>query len=208
MGENMRKNYTTLITMVTLSVTCIYMTWMNRQNCKQNQLLRRIVDKDYLTGLWTRNVLERDIELAIKNKNRFALYMIDLDDFKMINDTLTHDGGDMVLCHVAQCLKRLEDDIVKVYRYAGDEFMIMINLQHPEYRSIYEQKIRELTLIQMVLSNKQRLDITMSIGMSEYPYHGDSVREIIQHADQAMYHIKKNRKCGIAQYSKKFSVIS
>lgn len=155
---------------------------------------------DNLTGLYNRQYLikrlKKDIELSKRNNLKMALLFIDLDGFKLVNDTLGHLAGDMVLFHVAKILQkyRREEDIVA--RLAGDEFVIVFNgIESVQAIDQITQKL--LTAISKPIPvNNQMVTVTCSIGISIFPTDSESVEQLVQHADTAMYSAKdlgKNR---------------
>ncbi|MEN8146804.1 MAG: diguanylate cyclase [Campylobacterota bacterium] len=149
---------------------------------------------DALTGLPNRALfndrLEQAISKARRHKEKIALFFIDLDHFKQINDTLGHEVGDEVLKFFAKRLNasvRTEDTIA---RLGGDEFMvIMENLQNPEAISVVANKIVSIVKEPIVLS-EQTLNLGTSIGISVYPQNGETPEVLIKNADIAMYKAK------------------
>lgn len=149
---------------------------------------------DALTGLPNRALfndrLEQAITKARRHKEEIAIFFIDLDHFKEINDTLGHEMGDEVLKFFAQRLKdsvRTEDTIA---RMGGDEFMvIMENLQSSDAISVVANKIVSIVKEPIVLGEKT-LHLGTSIGISVYPHNGESSEILLKNADSAMYKAK------------------
>ncbi|MGB5965241.1 MAG: diguanylate cyclase [Sulfurimonadaceae bacterium] len=161
---------------------------------RQKDSLAYKAHHDALTGLPNRALfndrLEQAISKAKRHKEKIALFFIDLDHFKEINDTLGHEVGDEVLKFFAKRLKasvRTEDTIA---RLGGDEFMvIMENLQNPEAISVVANKIVSIVKEPIVLG-EQTLNLGTSIGISVYPQNGETSEVLIKNADTAMYKAK------------------
>ncbi len=150
---------------------------------------------DPLTKLYNRASFEEYIEHLFKKKQKdFAIFFIDLDRFKVINDTLGHDIGDQVLLTVAQRLKNTlkHDDFIS--RWGGDEFVIILENMHnkQEYEST-AQNIIEALRVPLEIKH-HHLIITASIGIAIYPSDGDDPSSLIKHADTAMYLAKESGK--------------
>jgi len=149
---------------------------------------------DALTNLPNRALfndrLEQAITKARRHKEEFALFFIDLDHFKQINDTLGHEMGDEVLKFFA---KRLDDSVRTedtIARIGGDEFMvIMESLQTPEAISVVANKIVSIVKEPIVLG-EQTLHLGTSIGISVYPHNGETSELLLKNADTAMYKAK------------------
>lgn len=149
-----------------------------------------------LTGLPNRNLLTDLLEQAIASVNRTghnpALMFVDLDNFKQINDTWGHDAGDRVLEQMAgrlRCVLR-EHDVLA--RLGGDEFVVLVqNIDRPEHAQRVAEKL--LAAAQdPVQVDGQPLVVTLSIGASLYPHHGETHRALMKAADLAMYQAKDN----------------
>ncbi|MCP0913698.1 MULTISPECIES: EAL domain-containing protein [Legionella] len=159
----------------------------------EEQLLRQATH-DALTELPNRVLLLDRVEQAIlqakKNKSILAFLFLDLDRFKMTNDTLGHGVGDKLLQAVANRLLIATSDLDTVARFGGDEFVILI----PELRSIEEgEKLAQeiLNLLEKPFKVGQHsLKITASIGLSFFPRDGMDYESLMKNADLSMYHAK------------------
>lgn len=153
---------------------------------------------DALTGLPNRLMLEESLEKALEDAKRkrhqVAVLFIDLDRFKMINDSLGHTVGDALLQQVACRLQGGVRFTDMVARQGGDEFVIVLsvvkNLQ--SVNRIAESLLKALQ--EPFIVSGQELYISASIGISLYPSHGETVTEILRHADNAMYKVKDQGK--------------
>jgi len=162
---------------------------------KQKDILRHYAQHDVLTGLPNRALfadrLEQGIRKAKRHEAGLALFFIDLDKFKHINDSLGHEVGDRVLKLVA---KRIEEVIRKedtLARLGGDEFtVIMEELRYPEDASILAKKILK-TLAEPMYFDEQILYVSGSIGVSLYPEDANDAQLLLKYADTAMYKAKE-----------------
>jgi diguanylate cyclase (GGDEF)-like protein/PAS domain S-box-containing protein len=150
---------------------------------------------DALTGLPNRSLLEdlltQAIALACRNKKHVAVMMLDLDRFKYVNDSFGHHVGDQLLEEVSLRLRSAlrESDIVA--RLGGDEFIICL----PAIESLSDAELVSKKLIEKLVEPLQIEDhcikIGASIGICEYPTHGENSHQLLQAADVAMYEAKK-----------------
>ncbi|HEY9079720.1 EAL domain-containing protein [Magnetovibrio sp.] len=154
----------------------------------------RLAHHDPLTGLLNRFSLESRLEQALmtarREGKRVAVMFIDLDRFKVINDTLGHHIGDNLLVEVAHRLKDCvrESDIVA--RQGGDEFVVVITgMDDPSTAATIASKISRNLAAPYAISTHD-LYSTPSIGISLYPSDGKTVDELMKNADTAMYHAK------------------
>jgi len=149
---------------------------------------------DSLTGLPNRmffnDRLQDGIEKSRFNNSRLALFFIDLDHFKEINDTLGHAIGDEVLKRVAKRFKTVLEPQDTLARLGGDEFTIVIE-DIPKSRdiSLLAQKIVS-TLTKPMQIEEEEIIISCSIGISFYPENSHSAEELLKYADEAMYQAK------------------
>ncbi|GKH31624.1 diguanylate cyclase [Muricomes sp. OA1] len=163
---------------------------------KKIEPLQHIAEKDSLTGIYNRAETEKQIKrYIVENSNAMgALFMIDTDNFKQINDTNGHMVGDIVLAEMAAGMKGLmrESDIVG--RIGGDEFIIfMKNIVTPKDA---EKKAEDLLRMFRHLFEKEKspVCITCSIGAAIYPRDGRTFKEMYRKADLALYQAKSQGK--------------
>jgi len=153
---------------------------------------------DPLTGLVNRSLLYDRIEQAIERACRYTaivgVFLIDLDGFKQINDTMGHSAGDSVLIGVAMRLGSAVRAIDSVIRLGGDEFVIVM----PEIRSWKDIERCGLKFVDAFQAplwiNGKSVEVTCSIGASFYPNAGDGASDLIAAADNAMYKAKRRGK--------------
>ncbi|MFK5913411.1 MAG: EAL domain-containing protein [Woeseiaceae bacterium] len=177
---------------------------MSRQvHLRQTELEYRTLH-DALTMLPNRTLLldriEHDINLSKRNECSLGLLILDLDDFKEINDTLGHAAGDALLIDVGARLKSSLRDVDTVARIGGDEFSILLTQTNEEQAGVIAQKILSAFKTVFLIENIN-VSINVSIGISIYPQHGEDVQTLLRTADIAMYVAKRN-KLGFEFYSK------
>ena len=165
----------------------------NIHETKMTELsLRQQASTDALTGLTNRRGLTQTLDKKFKSKTPFTMLYIDLDGFKMINDSLGHAQGDKILVEVSERLKQcqLSDDIL--CRFGGDEFIVIINNEGVESNT--ELRCEELidSLSRHYINPQGRhLSLSASIGVANYPNDTSCFERLVACADAAMYHAKK-----------------
>ncbi|MDD5228805.1 MAG: EAL domain-containing protein [Methylococcales bacterium] len=170
----------------------------------ENQL-KQLAHYDALTGLANRTQfverLKWTLEVAKRNAGQAALMFLDLDRFKLINDTLGHQAGDQLLIEVARRLTESVREIDTVSRLAGDEFtVILTSIKTPEEAGIVAKKILKALNVPVVLEGRE-VFISTSIGITVYPVDGDSVNQLVKNADTAMYHAKERGRNNFQYFS-------
>ena len=176
---------------------------------EQSKILDHQAHHDPLTGLPNRLLfsdrLQQGIEKAKRNDNKLALFFIDLDRFKEINDTLGHEVGDKVLLTVT---KRLQDKIRNEDTFArlgGDEFtIIMENLKRSDDATLLAQKLLEV-LAHPIHIDGHKLHISTSIGISLYPEDGTQASDLLKYADISMYKAKDEGRNNFQFYSRELT---
>lgn len=174
---------------------------------------------DLVTGLPNRahlyDMISLSLSQATRNKTKFALLFLDLDHFKQVNDTLGHNAGDLLLREVSSRLKEAvrKSDLVgreaeaqsagieTIARLGGDEFVVLLNqIDRVEDAAYVARRIcKEIANIFNLDGNEIR--VTTTVGISVYPSDGDSVDQLLKHADVAMYHAKEQGRNGYQFYS-------
>src|SRR5213075_3263197 len=143
---------------------------------------------DGLTGIKTRRFFNEALQSEWKRASRsgrpFSVVMVDLDQFKNVNDTMGHLEGDLVLARVGRLLEQKCRQSNVVARYGGDEFIILMPETGIEQAQILAERLRLWISTDPMLS---QLQITGSFGVGSFPLHGARVEEILSIADKGMY---------------------
>ncbi len=153
---------------------------------------------DLLTGLANRNQLQEKLDTIIKQAKtanlKFSILLLDLDEFKDVNDTLGHNVGDHLLAQVGERLKNTLSQEELIVRYGGDEFIILIlNIDDKDTLNAIADKIIK-TISKPYNINEQEIYISGSIGVSRYPLDATDAENLLKYADQAMYLAKNGGK--------------
>ena len=158
--------------------------------------LEHEVNHDSLTGLANRTLLwdrlDHAVHLAQRHQTLVAAVLIDLDNFKTINDTFGHDAGDAVLKVVARRLQAAVRDSDTVARMSGDEF-VMVLVDQPTLRFTLRmvERVRR-ALVMPVAFGGNEIPVGASLGVAAFPHDGRSSAELVRAADMAMYRAKNN----------------
>jgi diguanylate cyclase (GGDEF)-like protein len=154
--------------------------------------MRRLALTDEITGLWNQRRLSLDLEEKVEAESPFALLFIDIDFFKSVNDQFGHVHGSQLLIDMASILRRELRGSDLIYRYGGDEFIVLL----PE-TNIEEAKQTALRLSVAIKANEFEVQekpykLSLSVGLAVYPEDAKSARALIDFADQMMYMSKKS----------------
>jgi diguanylate cyclase (GGDEF)-like protein len=172
-----------------------------------NEKIRRFAYFDGVTGLPNRlyfhEKLSLALEMATRHKRSMAVMLIDLDNFKRVNDTLGHAAGDALLNEVARRLSRnlrVTDAVAhgsqqvpsgEIARLGGDEFTVLLSeLPTPEHAARVAERIMRVLSEPMIVAG-QELVVTGSVGVATYPVDGADMETLLKHADLAMYFAKR-----------------
>ncbi|AHL75400.1 membrane protein [Stutzerimonas stutzeri] len=160
---------------------------------KANSELMQLALHDNLTRLPNRLLLEDRLSQALKVAQReqscFAVMFMDLDGFKAVNDAYGHHLGDQLLISVTERLRdcvRAQDTLA---RLGGDEFVLLATIESPDDAATLAEKLVQCIAEPFVLS-RYTLSVSLSIGIAVYPGDGEVERDLLLHADAAMYHTK------------------
>jgi diguanylate cyclase len=160
-----------------------------------NLQLRHLATHDALTSLPNRVLLDDRLAQAIAHADRdgqpFAVLMLDLDRFKLINDSFGHRSGDMVLNEVARRLQGLVRSIDTVARVGGDEFVLVVSPSAAQADAEEIAKRANEILCTPIELEGVELRVSSSIGIAFYPTDGGSAESVLAHADAAMYCAKE-----------------
>ena len=166
-------------------------------------MLEELATTDSLTNLHNRRHF---FELAVQELNRakryqlyFSLLMIDLDNFKTVNDKLGHLYGDRVLQVVAKCISQNSRDVDISGRYGGDEFVILLPETEPSFARVFAERLCQVTRTQLDELDELTFPVTLSIGIANFSWEADITFDtLLDQADRALYESKQAGRDGIA----------
>ncbi len=161
------------------------------------QQIQHLASYDSLTDLPNRALFSDRVEQALlvarRRKEKLAIFFVDLDKFKSINDELGHEVGDLLLQAAARRMESCVRESDTVARLGGDEFAILLPaVATAQDACSVAEKILSALNCPFVMESSGALSISCSIGVALYPDHGDSERDLLRAADEAMYRVKKH----------------
>lgn len=190
-------------------VLCAISAWLCLDNVKRRKMMKEMEEMkdhlenasqhDFLTGLPNRSKFMSDLQEIIAKKQPCTVIMLDLDNFKGINDTMGHAMGDEALKGVANRLKTLRTPLLTAYRFAGDEFILILRSDNPKISDNAVMQCLQVFRKPYKMMGKP-MDIHGSIGAACYPADTLDMETLIVCADDAMYAIKKEGKNGYMFY--------
>ncbi len=187
----------------------VIMAWVMFDNIRRRRLLeeleqaRGIMESaslhDFLTGLPNRSKFMKDLETVIGGKVPCTIFMLDIDDFKHINDTYGHTAGDEALKQLAERLMGMQSQLLTPYRFAGDEFIMILKSNQRKIVEKTAYQCRQIFTLPFCLAGEDR-KVCGSIGIASYPSDAADIEQLIVCADDAMYQVKKSGKNNFAFY--------
>lgn len=189
-----------------LAVTSRDVTEDRRRTDRVNYLAHH----DHLTGLANRTLFQERLRQAIarakKHGHKAAVFLLDIDYFKQINDTVGHANGDLLLAVVGQRLYSSVRESDTVARMGGDEFVVVM----PDFLKIedVERSGREIIrkVSQPVEVGGRKVSLTVSVGIATYPEGGSTDEELLRNADTAMYSVKNAGRNGLCVFDESLQV--
>ena len=157
------------------------------------ELIKNKAELNDLTELPNRHRLQKELEVALMSSTEVSILYMDLDRFKIANDTLGHEIGDKLLKDVALRLNVFENEHITAYHLAGDEFIILIQSSDPEFVQNVAKDIIDY-IKEPFFINENEVFVTASIGISSFPQHTNDMNNLIKMADTAMYYAKMEGK--------------
>ena len=169
----------------------------------ERKLLQDLAFKDGLTGVFNRRYfdieLKRSLNIARRHQRKISLMLIDIDHFKKFNDHYGHQVGDDVLKWVASAIGNLIRDTDIVARYGGEELAVILDESDSVVANIVAEKIR--SFIQERSATSFPSEVTVSIGIAEYPLDALDTESIISAADIALYKSKDSGRNRVTKYT-------
>ena len=191
-----------LLFLLALTITKAILKIVKRMQETKDKLViseaknKLLAHQDSLTGLPNRHALDKQInnKITLSSDDKFAVFFIDLDRFKDVNDTRGHAQGDKLLTIIGDRLAKKMRDSDSVFRFGGDEFVAIVNFSttHNEVEKIASELIT--IIAEPVLLENTHVFVTASLGISMYPSNADNAECLVKFADTAMYEAKKEGK--------------
>jgi diguanylate cyclase (GGDEF)-like protein len=153
---------------------------------------------DMLTGLYNRRFLEdyarKLFAIARRREQPVAMIMMDLDHFKSFNDLYGHEIGDRMLRHFAKTVTASMRETNLASRYGGEEFVVVLPDTNAKSCTLVAERIRKAVMVMVVPSNTEKPlpQLTVSMGVAIFPANGQTLEEVIQASDKALYESKRN----------------
>lgn len=177
-----------------LASTLAFAAAIALKNSELVEQLQSMATTDELTGLYNRRALEdrlaAEISRSLRHQLHTSVLLLDLDRFKMVNDTLGHAAGDRLLKLLADVLKQQCRALDVVGRLGGDEFLVILPMTAPAEAKIYVGRVEE-SLREIQRLHPEFGSCTLSIGIAESPRHGTTVSSVLAAADGALYKAKR-----------------
>ncbi|MDQ1268660.1 MAG: Diguanylate cyclase, partial [Campylobacterota bacterium] len=163
---------------------------------KLMQILNKMARVDQLTGMFNRKYLDEFAETAIpqalRSKIPYGVLMIDIDFFKMINDTYGHDIGDEAIRIVSRVIKESIRSTDVPIRFGGEEFIVLLHNCDKEHIKDVAEKIRTNFAKQVISAGSETFSKTLSVGAVMFPDDSESIWKCIKYADISLYHAKEH----------------
>ncbi len=187
---------------------------MKMKKLKEFRVLEAMIFQDDITNLYNRRKLLKDLHLCIKRYEEFgepfSVFFIDLDNFKEVNDRYGHMVGTRLISDMAHLLSGIIRETDMIYRYGGDEFMLVLQgIEDSSIDIIAKRLIDGISKNDFIIYDKNiydkkiKINITASIGVATYPWDASSISEIIATADRMMYMAKEQDRGKVVRLSSK-----
>ncbi|MCX8083540.1 MAG: GGDEF domain-containing protein [Calditerrivibrio sp.] len=193
------KNPNSLIYILSLPFVIIIAINFEKTNKITFNIINELSTTDDLTGLLNQSGFMKKIEEEFYRSQRynktFSVLMLDSDNLKHVNDTYGHKYGSMVITSIAEVIKSNIRRTDFAARYGGDEFIIcLVETEIEGAKEVAERIRKQFELKSFFTKDEKKFNLTVSIGISNYPLSGDSLLDIIDNADKALYESKKQGK--------------
>lgn len=169
------------------------------ENVLRHQEAQKRSITDGLTGIWNRRYFElrarEEIERSVRFDRPFSLVMVDLDNFKEVNDRFGHRTGDEVLVEVARRMTDVTRELDTCARYGGEEFVLLLPETDAEGARVVAEKLRRTIATRPIhVPDVGDLAVTVSVGVAAFPDHGAALGEVLRKADDSLYSAKRGGK--------------
>lgn len=188
-----------LSALTTMLMTCLFGFFFSKSVVEQHAILAEMATKDSLTGVGNRRALDQKLLEIEANQNRkyavMSLILLDLDHFKLINDDFGHLVGDQILIRVAEIIQGRIRVTDALYRFGGEEFIIVPLSLDLKSASRLAEQLRVLVENYDLVAERP---VTISLGVAEY-VQGESCESWLQRADNALYEAKKDGRNNVCE---------
>jgi two-component system, cell cycle response regulator len=173
---------------------------------QKNRELERLSISDGLTGLFNhrhiQHLLEEEYERAVRARDKLTVAMLDLDRFKLVNDTFGHQAGDRVLEEFADVLRREAREIDRLGRYGGEEFIVILPETGIEDAAVFLERVRRSVARRPFhVGSNEPHHMTVSAGVATFPHPGiDDPQGLLRSADQALYAAKEGGRNRVVRF--------
>jgi diguanylate cyclase (GGDEF)-like protein len=175
------------------------------QNARMYESMELRATTDGLTGLTNHRAFQERFEqvhaLAERAGQKCSVILTDIDHFKNVNDTYGHPVGDAVLKRVAAIFAGRARKVDIVARYGGEEFVIVLPDTDSEGAALFANRVREEVAAQSMTSENGSFQVTISMGVAEFPSDGKDRFELIERADQALYYCKEHGRNRVTRWA-------
>ena len=200
----LRENLTLILLVLIAVMIMIYAKLMHSENqrlederLQSQERVEHLAFHDDLTGLPNRRLLADRMAQALSRSRRYnwhlAILLIDVDNFKVVNDTLGHDAGDSILCQLAERLRLSIRENDTVARLGGDEFVVVLEGLQGEGSANRTTDFLTATLAAPYEVDGEKVRVTSTVGCAVFPGHGDTLEVLLKEADAAMYRKKSEK---------------
>lgn len=167
------------------------------ENVRLHEEAQRLSLTDGLTGVWNRRYFQMQFRQVLATATRFerpfSVLMMDLDHFKGVNDKHGHQRGDALLIEFSQRVTHLLREVDTFARYGGEEFICLLSETDGQGALTTAEKIHDaIRGVPFGGMDEELINLTVSIGVSSYPDHGDTFKKLVEAADQALYRAKQS----------------
>jgi diguanylate cyclase (GGDEF)-like protein len=189
-----------LAVMIWFLVAAVILAWgLARTLTRRHDRIAQDALQDPLTGLWNRRhmaeTLDREVSRALRFVHEISLIILDVDDFKRINDRLGHLQGDLVLETIADIVKDATRDIDVAARYGGDELALILVETDNEGATILAERLRERVRdTEVPLRDGGTMGVTISVGVATIPDSAEDLESLVDGADRALLRAKRSGK--------------
>ncbi len=155
------------------------------------QQIEHMTFRDDLTELYNQKylpiILEQELQRAVRHGHHFSVLFLDIDFFKLVNDTKGHLVGSNVLVQISKLIKECIRGTDFAFRYGGDEYVIVLSDAASKEATLVAERLRQKTENSVFVVGDSQVKVTVSIGIATYPEHAKTTAELLQMADDAMY---------------------